>query len=59
MPDYLGKDQRKLRDDDTKEEKPFQGKCALKSSASDIWDKMTSLFYCFEFLYFKKCSHGK
>ena len=25
MPDYLGKDQRKTKSDDTKEDKPFQG----------------------------------
>lgn len=26
MPDYLGKDQRKVKGDDDKDEKPFQGK---------------------------------
>jgi hypothetical protein len=25
MPDYLGKDQRKVKQDDDKDEKPFQG----------------------------------
>ena len=25
MPDYLGKDQRKVKGDDDKDEKPFQG----------------------------------
>jgi len=25
MPDYLGKDQRKTKDDETKDEKPIQG----------------------------------
>lgn len=26
MPDYLGKDQRKTKDDDVKDEKPIQGR---------------------------------
>lgn len=28
MPDYLGKDQRKTKDDDSKDDKPIQGTCS-------------------------------
>ena len=38
MPDYLGKDQRRVREDDTKEDKPFQGE--VFSSDKEAWLKL-------------------
>lgn len=42
MPDYLGKDQRKLRDDESKEEKPFQGTRPLISYKYHYYTKFIS-----------------
>ena len=38
MPDYLGKDQRKVKGDDEKDEKPFQGRLKWSILVVDIHD---------------------
>ena len=38
MPNYLGKDQRKIEDDEKKDDKPIQGKINMLKYAESSWN---------------------
>ena len=40
MPDYLGKDQRKIKDDEKKDNKPIQGTLNMLKYAESSWNSL-------------------